>query len=72
LLLIAALGGATAAAAQPAVTSPAPNKIEVTVYRDPDRGEQAMNLAWLNGFALISERRRVRSRPESRSCASKA
>jgi hypothetical protein len=60
LILIAALGGATSAAAQPAVTSPAPNKIEVTVYRDPDRGEQAMNLAWLNGFALISERRRVR------------
>ena len=60
LLLIAALGGATAAGAQPAVTSPAPNKIEVTVYRDPDRGEQAMNLNWLNGFALISERRRVR------------
>jgi hypothetical protein len=59
-LLIAAFGGATAAGAQPTVTSPAPNKIEVTVYRDPGRGEQAMNLNWLNGFALISERRRVR------------
>jgi hypothetical protein len=60
LLLTFCLGGAGAAAAQPAVTSPAPGAIEVTVYRDPDRGERAMNIQWLNGFALISERRRVR------------
>lgn len=48
------------AAAQPVVTSAAPDRIEVTVYRDPDRGQQAMNLNMLNGFALVSERRRVR------------
>jgi len=59
--LVAALcGAASAARAQPVVTSAAPGKIEVTVYRDPDRGEQPMDLDWLNGFALISERRRVR------------
>jgi hypothetical protein len=54
------VGAASAAGAQPVVTSPAPGGIEVTVYRDPDRGERAMNIQWLNGFALISERRRVR------------
>jgi hypothetical protein len=59
-ILACAFAAATPAAAQPVVTSPAPNKIEVTVYRDPDRGERAMSLQWLNGFALISERRRIR------------
>lgn len=48
------------ASAQPLITSPAPDRLEVTIYRDPGRGEEAMDLAWLNGFALISERRRVR------------
>ncbi|HZG45269.1 MAG TPA: hypothetical protein VEZ41_03245, partial [Allosphingosinicella sp.] len=60
LSLLIGLAAATPAAAQPVVTSPAPNKIGFTVYRDPDRGEQTMNLQWLNGFALISERRRIR------------
>ena len=46
------------AAAQPIVVSPAPDKVAVTVYRDPN-GEGAMNLGWLNGFALVSETRRV-------------
>ncbi len=59
-LFLAGLGWAGAAAAQPIVTSPAPDDVEFTVYRDPDRGERAMNLEWLNGFALISEKRRVR------------
>jgi len=59
-LLLAGLGFAGAAAAQPIVTSPAPDGVEFTVYRDPDRGEQLMNLRWLNGFALITEKRRVR------------
>ena len=59
LLVLAALAGAGAAAAQPVVNSAAPAGLEVTVYRDPDRGERPMNLRWLNGFALITERRRV-------------
>lgn len=46
------------AAARPVVVSPAPGKVAVTVYRDPN-GQGAMNLAWLNGFALVSETRRV-------------
>jgi len=53
-LLPAALG------AQPVVTSPAPERVAVTVYRNPDRGLQAMNLNWLGGYALVSETRRVR------------
>ena len=53
-LLPAALG------AEPVVTSPAPDRVAVTVYRNPDRGLQAMNLNWLGGYALVSETRRVR------------
>ncbi len=63
LLLLAGLCSAGTASAQPIVTSPAPDRVEVTVYRDPNRGERAMNLRWLNGFALISERRRVTLAP---------
>jgi len=47
------------AGAQVAVVSPHPDSVEVTVYRDPNRGNRAFNLQWLEGFALISERRHV-------------
>lgn len=43
--------------AQTVVTSPAPDKVALTVYRDPE-GEE-MDLDWLEGFALVSETRRV-------------
>ena len=42
------------------VTSPAPERVAVTVYRNPDRGIEPMNLQWLGGYALVSETRRVR------------
>src|SRR6478672_4831960 len=59
LLLCLALVGA-AADAQTIVASPNPDHVAVTVYRDPYRGpEQQPNLTWLNGYALISETRRV-------------
>jgi hypothetical protein len=46
--------------AQTIATSPHPDHVAVTVYRDPDRGPgQAPNLRWLNGYALISETRTV-------------
>lgn len=46
--------------AQAITTSPSPDAVAVTIYRNPDRsGGEAMNLAWLNGYALITERRRV-------------
>ena len=46
------------AAAQAIIASPRPDKVAVTVYRDPD-GSGELNLDWLQGFALISETRRV-------------
>ena len=55
LLLVAAPAGA-----QRIVTSAGPDRVAVTVYRDPHRGPgDAMNPQWLNGFALVSETRRV-------------
>src|SRR3712207_375775 len=42
------------------VSSPAPERVAVTVYRNPDRGLEPMDLSWLGGYALVSETRRVR------------
>jgi hypothetical protein len=48
------------AAAQGIATSARPDRVAVTVYRDPNRpAAQAPNLQWLNGVALITETRRV-------------
>ncbi len=52
------LSTASLGAAQTIVTSPKPDKVAVTVYRDPD-GSGEMNLQWLDGFALVSETRMV-------------
>ena len=41
------------------MVSPKPDKVAVTVYRDPN-GQGAMVLSWLNGFALVTETRHVR------------
>ena len=47
-------------AALPAVASAAPDKVALTIYRDPSRGRQdAMNLAQLGGFALVTETRTI-------------
>ncbi|MEZ5656307.1 MAG: hypothetical protein R3E04_10590 [Sphingobium sp.] len=46
--------------AQSIVVSDAPVSTSVTVYRDTNRNEGAFNLRWLQGYALISEKRRVR------------
>lgn len=52
------------AAASPAaaqvVTSAAPESVSVTIYRNPDRSaDDAIRLAWLRGYALVTEQRRV-------------
>lgn len=48
------------AAAQSVVTSPGPDRVAVTVYRDLNRGSsERLNFDWLNGYALISETRTV-------------
>lgn len=57
LLLILA---ASPAAAQSVVTSAAPDKVAVSVFRDPNRDEGGeIDRDWLNGFALISETRSI-------------
>jgi hypothetical protein len=58
--LFAALLLGTQAQAQTIVTSPAPERVAVTVYRDTSRGLEPLNLQWLGGYALVSETRRVR------------
>ena len=60
LIPLIALAAAGQAQAQSVVTSAAPDKVAVTVYRNPERGLESMNLSWLGGYALVSETRRVR------------
>ena len=50
---------AAPAFAQAVVVSDAPVSTSVTVYRDGNRDEGAFNLRWLQGYALISETRRI-------------
>jgi hypothetical protein len=50
----------TPALARTTVDAAEPGKLAVTLYRDPNRGVgQAMNREWPQGFAMISETRRV-------------
>jgi hypothetical protein len=60
-VLVAVLGFLTTSAlAQTVTTSPNPETVSVSIYRAPDRGrDEAMNLNWLRGFALVTETRRV-------------
>ncbi|MEG8027143.1 hypothetical protein [Sphingomonas aerolata] len=57
LLAVALLAGR--AEAQTTVTSSAPDRVSLTVYRAP-YGRGAMTLQYLGGFALVTETRRVR------------
>lgn len=60
LLLLLVLAGAMPARAQTVVTSAGPDKVSVTLYRDPNRGAQsAINRSYPQGFALITETRTV-------------
>ena len=46
--------------AQTTTTSPAPEAVSVSIYRAPNRSaDEAMNLRYLRGFALVTETRRV-------------
>jgi hypothetical protein len=48
------------AGAQTVVTSAGPERVAVTIYRNPQRPpSQAPNLGWLNGYALVSEIRTI-------------
>jgi hypothetical protein len=55
--LLLALLAAVPAAARQVVTSPGPDAVSVTVYRDPY--ERDMELDWLRGYALITETRTI-------------
>ena len=59
-VLLALLALAARVDAQAIATSPAPDRVAVTVYRNPDRGLEPLNLDWLGGYALVSETRHVR------------
>jgi hypothetical protein len=51
---------ASPAGAQTIVTSAGPDDVDVTIYRAPGRSARtAIDLEWLNGYALISETRRI-------------
>jgi hypothetical protein len=59
LALLAALAAAPVSG-QSVSSSAGPETVSVTVYRDPNRGaDQPFNLRWLNGFALVTERRTI-------------
>jgi hypothetical protein len=59
-LLLCLASAASPAAAQTIVTSAGPERVAVTIYRNPNRGAGGeLDLAWLNGYALISETRRI-------------
>ena len=57
-LALALLSPSAAAGAQRIVISRGPDKVAVTVYRSPS-GRGALDLSWLNGFALVRETRSV-------------
>jgi hypothetical protein len=58
-LLLSALA-VSPADAQTIVGSAAPDRVGVTIYRDPNRtADGEFDLSWLNGYALISETRRI-------------
>ncbi|MEQ1539264.1 MAG: hypothetical protein ABL928_10070 [Sphingorhabdus sp.] len=47
------------ALAQQQVTSPEPEAVSLTIYRDPSRGDQPIDADWPSGYALITETRTV-------------
>jgi hypothetical protein len=60
LALLPLFAGAAAADGVGVVNSPRADAVAVTVYRDPGRGSgDAFDLAFLDGYALISETRRI-------------
>ncbi|HQS98192.1 MAG: hypothetical protein B7X90_17855 [Novosphingobium sp. 17-62-19] len=60
LALALLLCASTPALGQSMVTSSAPDSVSVSVYRAPDRAsDRAMELSWLEGYALITEKRTV-------------
>lgn len=58
--LMLAFAAPVAAADEPTILSARPDAVGVTIYRAPDRdADAAMDLDWLEGYALITETRTV-------------
>lgn len=45
--------------AQTIITSPEPEAVSLTIYRDPDRGEAPIDANWPTGYALVTETRTI-------------
>ena len=58
-LLLLCLTLTTPSIARELVISPGPESVSVTVYRNPQRGSDPIDLQWLEGFALITEKRTI-------------
>ncbi len=59
-LIAALLACGARGSAQEVITSSAPDSVAVTIYRAEDRSaDSAMDLGWLEGYALITEKRTV-------------
>lgn len=58
-LLALAIASSASAAAQTVITSNTPEAVGVTIYRDPERQAETMELDWLRGYALITEQRTI-------------
>lgn len=60
LAVVALMLSAAPALGQGLVTSPGPESVSVSIYRAPDRdSDEAMELGWLEGYALVTEKRTV-------------
>lgn len=59
LILALAINIGSPLAAQHIVTSAVPEKVAVSIYRNPDRSEGGLDLNNLGGFALVSEMRTI-------------
>ena len=60
LALLALCAPFAPASAQAEIISAKPDSVAVTIYRDPQRGQGGgMNLDYLNGFAVVTEKRTV-------------
>ncbi len=59
IALALALIAALPAAAQTVVTSDHVDQVSVTLYRDPYRGQGAMDARWPGGYALVTETRTI-------------
>lgn len=58
--ILLAVGAGAPLPAQTVTTSAGPERVAVTVYRNPDRSaDDAIDLGWLQGYALVTETRRL-------------